>query len=161
MNAIGSVGLWTAIVGCGLMAGVYFTFSSFLMGSLAAVPRPAGILAMQSINRVILSSLFMPVFFATSAVSLALAIWGLFRWGEPGAGFAIAGGLVYVLGMFVCTAAFNVPLNNALDVVEPDTAAAADLWTRYLRDWTRWNHVRTAASLGASGLFLAAARAMT
>ena len=30
------------------------------------------------------------------------------------------------------------------------TAEGAALWQAYLQDWTRWNHVRTLASLAAS-----------
>ena len=54
--------------------------------------------------------------------------------------------------MFVVTMAFNVPLNNALlRGGERD----ADTWRRYLVEWTRWNHVRTVASLAAAALFIA------
>jgi uncharacterized membrane protein len=30
------------------------------------------------------------------------------------------------------------------------------VWAAYLKDWTFWNHVRTVASVVASGLFVAA-----
>ena len=80
----------------------------------------------------------------------------LFRWDEPGAALLLAGGVLYVVGMFVVTAVFNVPLNNALMAVEPASAEAASLWARYLMDWTWWNHVRTVASTAAFALFVAA-----
>jgi uncharacterized membrane protein len=60
----------------------------------------------------------------------------------------------YVLGMFVVTMLRNVPLNGALQAAEPSTAEAATTWARYLRQWTRWNHVRTVASTVASALFI-------
>jgi uncharacterized membrane protein len=47
---------------------------------------------------------------------------------------------------------FNVPLNDALAKVEPSSAEGASLWTRYLTDWTIWNHVRTVAALAAATL---------
>ena len=112
---------------------------------------------MQSINQVILSSSFMPLFFGTTIACVALALWGLMRWGQPGAAALVAGGLLYALGMFVCTAAFNVPLNEALDRVEPGAAEAALLWSQYLVVWTRWNHLRGLCSLVACGLLLWAA----
>jgi uncharacterized membrane protein len=56
--------------------------------------------------------------------------------------------------MFACTIALNVPLNNALASVDPKSPDAADTWASYLRDWTRWNHARTAASALACGLFI-------
>lgn len=80
---------------------------------------------------------------------------GLLRLTEPGAAAMIAGGAAYVVGMFVVTAVFNVPLNNALAAVPPSSAAATSVWATYLKDWTFWNHVRTIASLGASALFIA------
>ena len=149
--------IWTTALACAAMGGIYFAFSSFVMTSLAAIPRPQGIAAMQSINRVIVSSWFIVLFFGTTLASLGLGVWGATRWSSAGAGLLVAGGLVYVLGMFVCTAAFNVPLNNALDAVDPASSAAAEVWSRYLRDWTRYNHLRTLCSVAASGLFIAAA----
>ena len=153
-SQLSTFALWVGVIGSGIMAGVYFTFSGFVMRSLASIPREAGIAAMQAINVKILSSVFMPLFFATSALGLGLAIWGGLR-GSPA---ALIGGLVYVVGMFVCTAAFNVPLNEALDAVDPESAEAASLWTVYLRDWTRWNHVRTLACTVSTVLFLVALR---
>ena len=152
--------LWTTAMSFALMGGVYFTFSSFVMRSLQALPGARGIAAMQSINRVILSSAFMPLFWGTTVAALALAVWGGMRWGAPGMGMIASGGLLYFVGMFVCTAVFNVPLNNALDAVEPSAHEATTLWSDYLVVWTRWNHVRTVCCMGASGLVLAAARVM-
>lgn len=156
MSVVVSVGLWVAAIGCGVMAGIYFAFSTFVMKALAGIPRSAGIAAMQSINQVIVSSLFLPLFFGTSLLGAGLAGWSLMRWGQPGASATLAGGLVYVVGMFVCTAALNVPLNDALAGLEPSSLEAASLWPDYLRRWTQYNHVRTLASALACGLFIAA-----
>ena len=122
MSGLGPLGLWTMAIACGVMAGVYLTFSSFVMTSLKAVPPPAGIAAMQAITRVILSSLFMPLFFASSAASVGYAVWGIVAWGQPGTALWAGGGLVYFVGMFLCTATQNVPLNRALDAVDPGAA---------------------------------------
>lgn len=144
-------------IGCGMMAGLYFAFSAFVMQSLAVVPGSGGIEAMQSINRVIVKSPFIGLFFGTTLASVVLAGWGIARWGEPGSLALVTGGVAYVVGHFICTAAFNVPLNDALDVVDPTTPEAARVWADYLRRWTRWNHVRTAACVASCALFLAAA----
>jgi uncharacterized membrane protein len=53
---------------------------------------------------------------------------------------------------------FNVPLNNALAVVDPASADAASLWSRYVSSWTAWNHVRTVAALAAAASFTLALR---
>jgi uncharacterized membrane protein len=66
----------------------------------------------------------------------------------------LAGGVLYVAAMFIVTMVCNVPLNNALAAVDPASAEGASVWSRYLKHWTFWNHVRTLASLAASALFI-------
>jgi uncharacterized membrane protein len=48
---------------------------------------------------------------------------------------------------------FNVPLNDALATVKPESTDGANLWASYLTNWTFWNHVRTVAALAATALF--------
>jgi uncharacterized membrane protein len=53
--------------------------------------------------------------------------------------------------------AFNVPLNNHLDTVNPVGLSAADAareWQAYFSTWTAWNHARTATSITAAVLML-------
>lgn len=146
--------LWFAAIGCGLIAGIYFAFSAFIMTAFKRIDVAAGVAAMNAINRVILTSLFMPLFWGTTLASLALALAAILRWGQPGAAAMLTGGLVYLAGMFLVTALFNVPLNRALE-----RAGEADrftVWSGYLGDWTRWNHLRTLASTAAAGLYVLA-----
>ena len=156
MQTLATSLLWLSAIGCGLLAGLYFAFSAFVMTSLGRVGQAAGIAAMNAINKVIVQSLFLPVFMGSTLTCLALALLAPFRWSEPGAALWLAGGVLYVVGMFVVTMLFNVPLNNALAAVQPASTEAAALWARYLSDWTWWNHVRTAASTLAFVLFIAA-----
>jgi len=156
MSALVNSGLWIAAIGCGVMAGIYFAFSTFVMRALALIPAERGIAAMQSINEVIVSSAFLPLFFGTSIVGLGLAGWSLMRWSEPGAWALLIGGAVYVVGMLGTTVAFNVPLNNSLAALDPTSVEAARFWPDYVQTWTRWNHVRTLASALASALFIVA-----
>lgn len=88
-------------------------------------------------------------------ISTLMAVIAVFRWGEPGATAMLAGGVIYVAGMFLVTMVFNVPLNNAL-AADPSSTGAASLWARYLNNWTLWNHLRTIASTAACALFIAA-----
>jgi uncharacterized membrane protein len=148
--------LWFSAIGCGMMAGLYFAFSTFIMTALGRIPQAHGISAMQSINTTILQSLFMPLFWGTTLAALVLASFALFRLGETAATPMLAASLLYVVGMFVCTIVFNVPLNNALDAVDPASAEGATVWAHYLKDWTFWNHLRTVASAAASALFVVA-----
>ena len=148
--------LWFSALGCGLMAGVYFAFSAFVMTSLGRLDQAAGIAAMNAINVDIVRSLFMPLFLGTTVAGAALVVMGVLRFSEPGAVSMIAGGGLYVIGMFVVTVVFNVPLNDALAAVQPSSPEAGAVWATYLKDWMFWNHVRTAASAAASALFIVA-----
>ena len=156
MTSILTALLWFSAIGCGMMAGLYFAFSTFIMTALGRIPQAHGISAMQSINTTIQQSLFMPLFWGTTLAALALAGFALFRLGETAAMAMLAAGILYVVGMFVCTVIFNVPLNNALDAVDPAGVEGAAVWSRYLKDWTFWNHLRTVASAAASALFVVA-----
>jgi uncharacterized membrane protein len=148
--------LWFSAIGCGLMAGVYFAFSAFVMRSLASIAPASGIAAMNAINVKILGSLFMPLFLGTTLTAAILAGLAIFAWSDPRAIAMLAGDTLYVIGMFAVTMVFNVPLNDALAVIDPASAQGAASWQRYIRDWTLWNHVRTLASAVASALFIAA-----
>lgn len=146
--------LWFSAISSGLLAGLYFSFSAFINSALGRIEAPVGIAAMNSINVVIVRSPFMPLFLGSSLTALTLAGLALFQWQQPGSVAVFAGGVIYVVGMFVCTMAFNVPLNNALAAVDPASAHGADVWAKFLRDWTFWNHVRTVASTVAMALFI-------
>jgi uncharacterized membrane protein len=153
MDRITDALLLLEALGCGLMAGLYFAFSAFVMSALGRIEPAAGIAAMNSINRVILRSTFMPLFFGTTVLALVLGILAALQWEGPRSASILAGAVLYLGGMFACTMAFNVPLNNALQGAGPEQGR---VWERYLRDWTRWNHVRTVASLVATALFVIA-----
>jgi uncharacterized membrane protein len=99
---------------------------------------------------------FFTAFFGTAALCAVLAIASLFRWSEPGAIFLLGGSLLYLVGTILVTMFFNVPLNDALAAAEPESAQARGLWTRYLAEWTAWNHLRTAASFAATAAFILA-----
>jgi uncharacterized membrane protein len=142
-----------AALGCGLIAGVFFAFSSFVMSALARIQPAQGISAMQSINIVVINPLFMVVFVGTAVACLGLAVSSLLGWHQPGAGFVLAGSLLYIVGTFLVTMVFNVPLNDALAKVDPGSLESANLWVSYVGTWTIWNHVRTAAALGAAASF--------
>ena len=138
---------WLMAVCSGLMAGIYLVFSVVIMRSLATLQPAEGTAAMNAINRVIVRTAFMPLFFVSSVLALLMAVVGVWQWGSPDTGLAVTGGLTYVLGMFVVTATANVPLNNRLDRVSEDNSEARQVWQEYLRKWTRWNSARTLACM--------------
>lgn len=140
-------------LGCGLMAGVFFAFSAFVMRALARLQPTQGIAAMQSINIVVINPLFMVVFMGTAVACLFLAVFSLLRWHQPGAAYLLVGSLLYLVGTFLVTIAFNVPLNDALAKADAGSPESANLWASYVSHWTAWNHLRTAAALAAAAAF--------
>jgi uncharacterized membrane protein len=142
-----------AAIGCGLIAGVFFAFSTFVMPALARLQPLQGIGAMQSINITAINPLFMIALFGTALACFFLAVSVLLKWQQSGAIYLLLGSLLYLVGTIGVTIAFNVPLNDALAIVKPDSLEGANLWAKYLTDWTLWNHVRTIAALAAAALF--------
>jgi uncharacterized membrane protein len=143
-------------LGCGVIGGVFFAFSTFVMKALNALPPPQGIAAMKSINVVVLNPLFLGVFLGTAVGCVALVISSLLGWEKPGAALVLAGGVLYLVGTLLVTIACNVPRNDALAALDPVGAESSQFWTNYIRVWTAWNHVRTIAAIAASGLMMIA-----
>ena len=150
--------LLAAAFGSGLIGGLFFAFSTFIMRAFDRLPPVQAISAMQSINSAILIPAFFLAFFGTALLSLLLAALALL--GGVGAATLpiVVGAVAYLSGAIVVTMAVNVPLNNRLARFRPeagDDAAAA--WRGYRVPWTRWNHVRTVTSLVAAASFAWAA----
>lgn len=147
---------FAAAIGSGLVAGIFFAFSSFVMGALGRIPPEQGINAMQSINVVVINRSFFLAFFGTAALCLALLAGAWFWWGTPAGRLLLLGSVVYLTGTIGVTIFFNVPLNNALAAVVPASTEGATLWAHYLDRWTMWNTVRTVAPTASMALFIAA-----
>lgn len=141
-------------LGAATIGGLFFAFSFVVMRALGERPPAEGMAAMVAVNRVILRSAFMPVFFGTAVLALALAVYGGVVHTEA-SGWLLSGALAYLAGSIWVTIAFNVPRNIALDRADPAADNEA-LWKDYLVRWTRWNHVRTIACLASAALFIVA-----
>ena len=145
---------FAAAIGSGVVGGIFYAFSSFVMAALGSLPSAQGAGAMKVINVTVINPVFMLAFMGTAILCLMLAGASLTWWGRPGGMLILAASLLYLLGCFGVTMAFNVPLNNQLAAAAPAQEAA--LWSRYLDVWTAWNHVRTLASILSAILFTAA-----
>jgi uncharacterized membrane protein len=142
----------TTAIGAGIAGGVFFAFSTFVMRGLDDLPPGQAIAAMQTINREAPNPVFMLVLFGTAVLAIGLAILALVRWGQPGSVWLLVGAAVYLVGI-VLTAAYHVPRNDALDLVDPNAAGAIDTWHTYLVGWNLLNHVRTLSGIGAAVAF--------
>jgi uncharacterized membrane protein len=143
-----------AVVGCGLIAGVFLAFSDFVMKSLRAASPASGIEAMQLINRKVYGSVFLILLIAMLVISVALAIYASVYMSGPATAWIISGGALYAIGVFIVTMVFNVPMNQRLDAMNHVSGETASYWVVYASSWTLWNHVRTIASAGSAICFL-------
>jgi uncharacterized membrane protein len=143
-------------LGAGTVGGVFYAFSTFVMRALAGLPVAQGVAAMQRINVVVLNPAFLGVFIGSALLSLACIAFAWWAWGAPHAPWLLAAGLSYALGSFGVTMVFNVPRNERLARMEASSADAQAYWPVYVREWTRWNHVRCAGSLAGAACAAAA-----
>lgn len=156
MQIVLILSLVAAAIGSGLVAGIFFAFSTFIMTAFSRIPVEQAIAAMNSINVTIVRSPFMGLFVPTAILCLVIAALAVIDWRSGASLLMLAGAALYVLASFISTIVFNVPMNDALAKVSGGGPEATALWTTYLRDWTWWNHVRTIASLLASVAFVRA-----
>jgi uncharacterized membrane protein len=113
---------------------------------------------MQSINVAVINPLIMGALFGTAVGCIAVIVGAVLEWGEPFAVYLLVGGAIYLVGAILLTIAYHVPRNDALATVDPNSPDAERQWTRYVREWTTANHVRTVASLAAATLLTVALR---
>lgn len=139
-------------IGCGLAAGVFFAFSSFVMRSLDRIPDRDGMVAMQQINKEAPSPAFMLAFVGMAILSVVMMVLALRNTDEPYSTRLLIGSGLYLVG-FVLTAVYHIPRNNALGLLDPSSPAGTKAWKAYVGPWTAWNHVRTATCIGSALAF--------
>ena len=145
-----------AALGSALMAGLYFAYSTSVMGALARMPGPQGIAAMNHINVVIMNPVFLTVFMGTAVAAALAALAAIFGVGTIRPAFVIAGAVLYIVFNIVVTMTINVPMNDALAAAGPDGANSAALWATHLDRWVFWTHIRALGCLAALAAFIVA-----
>ena len=148
---------WTltfSCVGSGMMAGLFVSFSTFMMKALSSLERSEGVRAMQAINRLIVRPSFLLVFMGTALLSV-ISTYVSYGDVEPWRYIALSDGL-YVVGCLLSTILFNVPLNDQLESVDSHADKELAFWDIYLVRWTRWNHVRSVATVLSTALLACA-----
>jgi uncharacterized membrane protein len=139
-----------AAVLCGLQGGLFYAFSTAVMLALARQPHPSGMATMQTINVVVFNPWFGGAFSFAPAVCALAMVTALARWPAADAPWVISGGATFLIGTLGVTALCNVPRNDALEAMPATDQGAPKLWSRYLREWTFWNHVRSGSALAAA-----------
>ncbi|MBO0851041.1 MAG: DUF1772 domain-containing protein [Pseudonocardia sp.] len=153
MGSVALVLTVLGVLGTGVVAGVFYAFSGFVMPALERMPPAQGITAMQSINVTAVRPALMTAMFGTAAVCVALIVCAVRGWGQTYAVPLLAGAVLYLVGAIVLTIAFHVPLNDALAGLDPSAAGSAEVWADYLRRWGAGNQVRWITPVAASALF--------
>ena len=143
-----NVFLWIddiAIICFGFIGGVYTAFSFFVMHSLKKINPLEAIRIMNTINSVILKSPFMFLFFLSSFIAVILFLKNLILLKIIYNQFLSS--LIFLVGMFLCTATKNVPLNKKLANFNlHDISCDPEIeWDYYYKNWIKWNHIRTAS----------------
>jgi uncharacterized membrane protein len=156
MSTVLSTTTFAGVLGAGVVGGVFYAFSSFVMPGLQRLPAPQGVAAMNEINVTAEHPAFMVAFMGTTILCLYLGVRGIVDWGDRRATLLVTGSALYLVGAFLLTVVHNVPLNNQLADVQPDAANAAAHWHEYVDKWNWANHVRGAASVGAAAAYMGA-----
>lgn len=146
-----------SIIANAVVAGVFLTFSDFVMRSLDRAATPAGVEVMQVINREVFRTVFMVLLLGMSALSPIL-FWLAYEGDMGPASYLImSGAAVYFIGTFAVTIVFNVPMNVQLELLDHTSAEAASYWSgTYFPDWTFWNYVRALAAAVSACCYLGA-----
>ena len=128
-----------------MAAGVMFIFSNTIMPALATLEAEEGITTMNTINDIIVNPFFILVFFGGLVSAFpAYSMWkNPGEYCDPARYYGVATTVVFFFGNFLVTGTQNVPMNNALLAVDPDSEEGADYWENtYLTTWVAWNTAR-------------------
>jgi uncharacterized membrane protein len=145
-----------AVIGCAMSAGLFYTFSDFVLRSMHLAKTAAGVQVMQNVNREIMRSGSIYLLWGTVVLSSALGILAAFTAAASAAIPMAVGGLLIFAGVLLVTYRFNVPMNIRLGKLSYAESPAANYWPDYVLRWNRWNWVRAWTSAGASVSFLVA-----
>ncbi len=158
MEALYIVTIAAALL-CGMVTGLLFGFAVVAMPGLGTLGDGAFLRGFQVMDRRIQDRqpLFMVAWVGSVLAVVATAALGIAELDGADLVLALAAAAVYVLGVQVPTATINIPLNNAVQAIDPE-ALDAEGQRRARQDfearWNRWNAIRTALGTVATVLLL-------
>mmetsp|Transcript_45533 Transcript_45533/g.67113 ORF Transcript_45533/g.67113 Transcript_45533/m.67113 type:complete len:200 (-) Transcript_45533:101-700(-) len=133
-----------------MAGGIIFIFSNTIMRTFAKFDADIGINVMNELNILIVNPLFVFVFFGglISAYPATVMMMKPDQFSKPARYYALASTLVFFFGEFLVTVTQNVPRNNALLAVDPDSEEGIRYWeTDFLGGWVAWNTARCVFSV--------------
>jgi len=126
-------------------AGIIFIFSNTIMPSLSAFDADIGINVMNKINVIIVNRLFLIAFMGglISAYPAVVMLVNPNKFSTPARCYAVATTLVFFFGEVMVTMKQNVPRNEVLKTIDPESKDGVSYWeNEYLKGWVAWNTVR-------------------
>ncbi|WP_067438929.1 anthrone oxygenase family protein [Nocardioides jensenii] len=151
-GVLGQSALVVGTVGTGLIAGIFFAFSTSVMPGLAHTDDRTFVEAMQQLNLAILNPVFLLLFMAPLPALGVAVVTG------PSRPWVIAALVLYVIAFGITTAG-NIPLNDALTEVGLDDGTPALHRAReaFEDPWNRLHLIRTIGVVASFGCCIGAA----
>ncbi|WP_282607203.1 DUF1772 domain-containing protein [Pelagibius sp. Alg239-R121] len=139
---------FTGLILSGAIFGFFYAWVCSTMWGLDAIDPKVAIAAMQAMNASVRNAVFAPAFFGTPVVLILTAVLAFCAKCRDVCWLFAAAGVIYFVGGMLLTMLVNVPMNEALALLEIpiDPGAATRIWENYSPRWQIWNQVRTFAS---------------
>ena len=151
---IKSTVLFFAIITTALSAGLLYAWTISIIPGLKNIPSKSYLEAMQSINKAILNPGFFIIFFG-SLILMILSIYFQHKVKVNLAFWLITGGAIsYLIGVIGVTIFGNVPMNEALDLVNINTLSGEELENIRLSYESKWNQLNTVRTIFAVLAFM-------
>ncbi len=138
---------FVSIIACAAVAGFFYAYACSVMYGLDDSSAITALEAMQGINRTVRNPIFAASFFGTALLLPLAAVLNFISGAKQASGILAVAALTYIGGGLFLTMSINVPMNEALSVV--DVSALKDpgqAWKDYNEPWSYWNWLRTAFS---------------
>ncbi len=144
---------------CSLVAGFLFAFASVVMPGIKSLNDREFIRAFQVVDCVIQNNqpIFVLVWVGSVVILLTSAVLGIGQLDGAERLLIIFSTLLYLLGVQLPTFTINVPLNNKLQTLEPDTMDETMQKTarqEFEPRWNLWNSIRTPLASLTSALLI-------
>ena len=143
------IGVLGVLLLMGVLTGFFFAFSFIVMPGFDLIAPVVAIEAMQGINVAVRNAMFFVPFFLTPVFGISCTVLAWMLAQKKVALMILGASGLYVLGGFLLTMLYHVPMNEALGVLDARALGeeAAAVWQNYTTDWTPWNTFRTAVCL--------------
>lgn len=144
---------------CGLVAGFLFGFAVVAMPGLGTLDDRGFLSSFRAMDRIIQNgqAVFMVVWVGSIAAVIASLVVG---WSQlDGTARLLLGGavVIYLAGVQMPTAVFNVPLNNEIQAIDPQSMTERGLAAAreaFEQRWNRWNAIRTVMAVTTTVILL-------